>query len=162
MRLDPLSGQVLHHDCISVIFSRFTFFTQNFVICCYQVTNIFSKRYGSAIASPARGPCDFGPYADIAISVFREVSKILCLPDTTFARGTEGNLWEELEASTPVANLAHLSTGHCVLPRCRHFCLGFRFLLVHATGFPVLAHSYSHFFLLLEFPCQSQFPSMKM
>ena len=59
--LDPLSGQVLHHDCISVIVSRFTTFTENFVICCYQVTTIFCTRYGSTIASSARCPCNFGP-----------------------------------------------------------------------------------------------------
>ena len=35
IRLDPLGGQVLHHDCISMIVSRFTSFTKNFVICCY-------------------------------------------------------------------------------------------------------------------------------
>ena len=74
MRLDPLGGQVLHHDCISMVVSRFTIFTENLVICCYQVTKIFSTRYGSTIASPTRGPCNFGPLADLAISVFREVS----------------------------------------------------------------------------------------
>ena len=36
IRLDPLGGQVLHHDCISMIVSRFTSFTENFVICCNQ------------------------------------------------------------------------------------------------------------------------------
>ena len=30
---------------------------------------------------------------------FRSWVKMLCLPDTTFARGSEGNSWEELEAS---------------------------------------------------------------
>ena len=49
-------------------------FTENFVICCYQVTKIFCTRYGSAIASSARGPCNFGPLTDLAISVFREMS----------------------------------------------------------------------------------------
>ena len=48
IRLDPVGGQVLHHDCISMIVSRFTTFTENFVICCYQVTKFFSTRYGSA------------------------------------------------------------------------------------------------------------------
>ena len=72
-RLDPLGGQVLHHDCISMIVSRFKTFAENFVICCYQVTNIFCRRYGSAIASSARGPCNFGPLTDLAISVLREV-----------------------------------------------------------------------------------------
>ena len=74
IRLDPLGGQVLHHDCISMIVSRFTIFTENFVICCYQVTNFFCTRYGSAIACPARGLCNLCPLADLAISVFREMS----------------------------------------------------------------------------------------
>ena len=60
IRLDPLGGQVLHHDYISMIVSRFTIFTKNLVIC--------------AIASSARSPCNFGPLADLSISVFREVS----------------------------------------------------------------------------------------
>ena len=57
-----------------MIVSRFTTFTENFVICCYQVTKNFCTKYGSAIASSARGPCNFGPLTDLAISVFREVS----------------------------------------------------------------------------------------
>ena len=36
--LDPLGGQVLHHDCISVIVSRFAIVTEDLVICCYQDT----------------------------------------------------------------------------------------------------------------------------
>ena len=72
--LDPLSDQVLHHDCISVIVSRFAIVTNNLVICCYQVTNFFSTRYGFAIASSAWSPCNFGPFTDLAISVFREMS----------------------------------------------------------------------------------------
>ena len=66
--LDPLSGQVLHHDCVPVIVSRFTIVTENLVICCHQVTKIFSTRYGFAFASSARGPCDFGPLTDLAKS----------------------------------------------------------------------------------------------
>ena len=72
--LDPLGGQLLHHDCISMIVSRFATFTENFVICCYQVTKLFSTKYGFSIASSARGPCNFGPLTDLAISVFREMS----------------------------------------------------------------------------------------
>ena len=70
IRLDPLGGQVLHHDCISMIVSRFTTFTENFVICCYQVTKFFCTRYGSTNASSARSPCNFGLVTDLAISVF--------------------------------------------------------------------------------------------
>ena len=44
------------------------------MICCYQVTKIYSTKYGSAIASSAWGPCNFGPFTDLAISVFREMS----------------------------------------------------------------------------------------
>ena len=44
------------------------------MICCYQVTKIYSSRYGFAIASSAWGPCNFGPFTDLAISVFKEMS----------------------------------------------------------------------------------------
>ena len=57
-----------------MIVSRFAIVTQDLVIWCYQVTKIYSMRYGFAIAFSARGPCDFCPLADLAISVFREVS----------------------------------------------------------------------------------------
>ena len=39
-----------------------------------QITTLFCTRYGSANASSAWGPCNFGPLVDLAISVFREVS----------------------------------------------------------------------------------------
>ena len=74
IRQDPLGGQGLHHECISMIVSRFTIFTETFVICCYPVTKIFGTRYGSAIAPSARGSCNFGPLTDLAISVMREMS----------------------------------------------------------------------------------------
>ena len=64
IRLGPLGSQVLHHNCISTIVSRFTPFTENIVIGCNQITKIF--------CTSARCPCDFGPLADLAISVFRE------------------------------------------------------------------------------------------
>ena len=56
-----------------MIVSRFTTYTENFVIGCNQITKIFCTRYDSANASCARGPCDFDPLADLAISVFQEV-----------------------------------------------------------------------------------------
>ena len=56
IRLDPLGGQVLHHDCISMIVSRFTFSTENVVICCHQVTKIFITKYGSVNASSGSKP----------------------------------------------------------------------------------------------------------
>ena len=38
---DPLGGQGLHHDCISMIVSRLTTFAEDLVIRCYQVTKDF-------------------------------------------------------------------------------------------------------------------------
>ena len=87
IRLDPLGGQVLHHDCISMNVSRFATFTENFVICCNQITKICCMKYDSANTSSARHPCDFGPLADLAISVFRENEYSQCLPKSTLVAG---------------------------------------------------------------------------
>ena len=54
-------------SCISMVVSKFTIVTENLVICCYQVTKIFCTGYGSANASSARGSCNSGPLADLAI-----------------------------------------------------------------------------------------------
>ena len=72
IRLDPLGGQVLHHDCISMTVSRFAIVTDDLVICCYQVTKICSSRYGFAIASSAWGICNF---VLLQISQFRSLGK---------------------------------------------------------------------------------------
>ena len=37
----PLSCQILYHDSVSMIISRFTSFTKEFVIWCHQVTKLF-------------------------------------------------------------------------------------------------------------------------
>ena len=73
IRLEQLCSQVLHHDCMSMIVSRFTPFTDNIVIGCNQINKNFCTRFDSTNTSSARSPCDFGPLADLAISVFREV-----------------------------------------------------------------------------------------
>ena len=120
--------------------------------------------------------CNFGSLADLAIFVLRGCDYKFCAcpkPDTTFARGSEADSREELEASrcsgklpstrrawTPVAILADHAPSFLVLPRWRHFCLGCRLLLVHATSFPVLPHSKSHFVLMLDAPWESRFPAM--
>ena len=75
IRLDPLGGQVLHDDSRSMIVSRFTAFTEDFVICCNQATNIFCPRNGCAGAFPARSPCHLGLQAYFAICTIWEVSK---------------------------------------------------------------------------------------
>ena len=86
IRLDPLGGQVLHHDCIFVIVSRFTALIEDIVICCYQVTKIFCTRHGSANASSARGPFNFGSLADLTFLVFWEVNTKTILPSCHFHR----------------------------------------------------------------------------
>ena len=79
------------------------------MVCFYQVTNFFSTRYDSANASSARGPCNFGPVADLAISVFREVSiNTLCVPKSSllvFVSSKmihEKNLSESLSSGTVI------------------------------------------------------------
>ena len=72
IRLDPLGGQVLHHDCTSMIVSRFISFTENVVTCCNQITKIFCTKYGSAIASSARGLVIL---VRLQISQFRSLGK---------------------------------------------------------------------------------------
>ena len=53
--------------------------TQNLVICCWQITKFFSTKYGSAIASSARGSCNFCPGTNLEMSVFGKMSVTLCL-----------------------------------------------------------------------------------
>ena len=86
IRLNPSSGLILYHDCVSVIVSRFTFFTEDSVISYYQVTNFFCSRYGCASASFARSPCHLGSRPYFAISVFWEVSVNTVHPACHFER----------------------------------------------------------------------------
>ena len=118
--LDLLGGQVLHHDCISMIVSRFTIFTENFVICCNQITKIHSSRYGFAIASSAWGPCNFGPFTDLAISVFRKWVWTLCLPKSSrlFVIGSKDTSWEELACESPCLGIS--SSIKFSLNSCSH------------------------------------------
>ena len=59
IKLYPLSGYILYHECVSV-FSKFTSFTEYFVICCYPVTS----------ALPAKRTRNLGSLALFAISAF--------------------------------------------------------------------------------------------
>ena len=68
---------------------------RNFVIRCYQITKLFRSEHDCTSAFSARRP---------VILVLKHMSfekwvKILCLPDTTFARGSEDSSREELGAS---------------------------------------------------------------
>ena len=73
IRLNPLCGKILHHDCVSMIVPRCTALLEDFVICRYQITNFFCSRYCFAISPSARSPCYLGSLADFAISVFWRV-----------------------------------------------------------------------------------------
>ena len=81
--------------------SRFTSFTKNFVICCYQVTKVSCSRYCIANGSSARSPCHLGLHADVAVSVLREVSANTVLARYHFfPRGSEADSREELAGAS--------------------------------------------------------------
>ena len=63
-----------------------------FVIRCDQVTEIFRSGHD---------PCYFGLQADITIWILRIVRNTLCLPEpgSTFARGSTGSSWDDLDVS---------------------------------------------------------------
>ena len=82
--LYPLSCQILHHHGISMIVSRFTFFSENFVIRCDQVTEMFRSGHDCTSTSSARRPCYFRPQADIAIWVLRKLRIYTVLTRTRF------------------------------------------------------------------------------
>ena len=142
--LYPLSSQAM-------IVAWFTSFTVNFVIRSFLITKL--SALGTTV--PVRLLQEaLVIFVLKQISQFRSFGKwanMLCLLGTTFARGSKGNSWEELEASRCSRTLAstnpslsscsqseaHLATQHPAIPR-RHFYLGFWFLLIYATGLPVL------------------------
>ena len=66
-----------------MIVSRFAIVALDLVVCCYQVTKIVSLKYGSAIASSAWGPCNFGPFTDLAISVLKKMSMNIVHPKSS-------------------------------------------------------------------------------
>ena len=62
------------------------------MVCCYQVTKNVSSRYGFAFASSAWSPCNVGPFTDLAISIFREMSI-----STVFTQILMSFLWSALK-----------------------------------------------------------------
>ena len=66
---------MLYLDSVSLIVSRFPFFTENLVICCYQIAEFFFTRYLITGAFPGLRPCNFGLLTDFTTSVFRDASK---------------------------------------------------------------------------------------
>ena len=70
-----LCCQILYHHGISMIVPRFTFFTENFVICCDQVTKMFRSGHDCTRTSSARSHGNFGSQAEIEIWVRWKVRK---------------------------------------------------------------------------------------
>ena len=67
--------RVTQHGSYFVIVPRFTFFTEIFLICCNQITEIFRSGHDCVSASSARRPCHFRLQANITIWVLRKVRK---------------------------------------------------------------------------------------
>ena len=76
----------MYHDSVSMIVSRFISFVEDFVICCYEVTKFLCPRYWFASSPSAKSPCNVGPLAYFAISVFREMSINTVLLGSHFQR----------------------------------------------------------------------------
>ena len=92
-------------------------------------------KYGFAFASSARGPCDFGPLADLAISVFREVSMNTLFPQ--ILEGSHDNSCEELACESRCSR--SLSSTRFSLNSCNHSGM------LENTGLSELVRD-SHFF----------------
>ena len=78
------------------------------MIRCNQITKIFSTRNGCANASSARGPCNFGPLTDLAISVLSEMRKKHCAcPNPHFSKVLKMVHEKNLRVSLCVQELCH-------------------------------------------------------
>ena len=114
--------------------SRFTFLTEDLVIRSWLITKMFRSGHDCTGASSARSPCDCHPQTEIAIPVFREVSKNVLFTRYHFCSRLQKVIHEKnwkcldvlehfhqpIHAWTLIANLAHLATHHSVIVR-RHF-----------------------------------------
>ena len=82
--LCPLCCQIFFHHGMSMFFLRFTFFTQNFLFCCDQITKIFRSGHDCTSTSSAWTPCCFLVHADITIWVLRKMRIYTVLTRTRF------------------------------------------------------------------------------
>ena len=186
IRLDPLGGQVLQHDCISMIVSRFTTFTENFVICCNQVTK-FSARSTAPPLRLLHGALVFLVLWQISrFRPFGEWVETLCLPKSALLAGvgSKDSSWEELACES--LRSGTLSSTKFSLNSCSHsrmsewhgssccrswfsFLFGFGFWSVHVTsllfqkctGFFVLVYPHFHLTRLLDGDLIDQIPDLK-
>ena len=144
--------QILYHDCVSVIVSRFTSFTENFVIYCYQVIKVFRSMCCITSAFPSRSPLwswfscilrNFGllgseqRYGGSTIRLFLEVPKLThekCLlvsPLMLTLFRPQDFLWN------PTTIPANRETSFPVPDRCPNYHLSVA--RNRATGLPVPA-----------------------
>ena len=82
--------QILYHDRVSLIVSRFSVFIKKCVIRCCHVTESFCAKWSFARALPARSSRNLGFL--LQTSQFRSLGmwiKILCLPDVTSLGSSE-------------------------------------------------------------------------
>ena len=83
------------------------------------MTKIFCTRYDSANTSSALGSCNFGPLADLTISVFqRSEFQTPCLPKSTLLIGSKDDPWEELACESLCTRT--LSSTRFSLNSCNH------------------------------------------
>ena len=80
----PLWCQIFYHHGILMIVPRFTFFTENLVIRCDQVTKMFRSGHDCTSTSSARSPCYFRLQADITSWVLRKMRIYTVLTRTRF------------------------------------------------------------------------------
>ena len=122
------------------------------MVCCCQVTKICGSRYGFAIASSAWGPCNFGPFTDLAISVFRELSMNIVFTQilTTLCSRLQRNVMRR----TGVRISMYWNFIHQIFPE---FLQPFRDLRITTRVSPVL--SWFPFYLVLGF-CWLGFPQV--
>ena len=151
-----------------MIVPRLTFFTMNFVIRGYQVTKIFRSGHDRTSTSSARSPYYFRLQADVLSG--SECRYCACpspvplllapplviheknwkCPDPQapgFLVALQEHFHQPKFLCTPVGSPAVHAIDRHVLLRVLHFYLCFWFLLVSAAGFPVIPHSFFHFFL---------------
>ena len=138
-----------------MIVSRFTSYTKNFVICCYQVTKFSCSRYGCASAFSARSSRNLGSLANIAIfsPSTREYKNCACPSPTPLSLATLKLTHEknsrvclcELEHVHPpdfpqflATILADQATGFYVRSCCLHF---YFYFLISAGSCDGLTHT---------------------
>ena len=142
--------------------TRFTFLTECFVNCCYQVTNIFqlwarllSRNLG--LSESACSHCAYSNPVPLLLATSWEIHEMNWQRLDPLAQGF-------LRCSVGLRSSTKISLKSCsqssihaidrfVFLRVLNFYFRFRFLLVHAAGFPVAPHSYLHFFRVLDFCC---------